>query len=284
MVANKKQESGKVDHLVIKRKKAAPSYRKNNKQKVSNKRRKNDRHRKKAREDSKSKSKSKSKEDVSESMSMGNIHIGGLVSHLLDVPDLELARSFYLFNGSYHESCNVESKGGKTTTMKQLIQDDTNLDVEYKQESSKVGHLVIKRNKAAPSYRKNNKQESSSKRRKNDCDRKESNKKGVTSCKSKRTQQKAREDSKSKEDVSESMSMGNIHIGGLVSHLLDVPDHIIGKFNVSEADVEKLLVSLILDNQVQGYIDQVNMLLECRDRSKGISKHTITVQSRMSVM
>ncbi|GJR86657.1 hypothetical protein Tco_0210668 [Tanacetum coccineum] len=68
----------------------------------------------KAREDSKN----KSKEDVSESMSMGNIHIGGLESHLLDVPDLELARSFYLFNGSYQESCNVESKGGKTTTMK----------------------------------------------------------------------------------------------------------------------------------------------------------------------
>ncbi|GKC23591.1 hypothetical protein Tco_1025741, partial [Tanacetum coccineum] len=42
----------------------------------------------KAREDSKN----KSKEDVSESMSMGNIHIGGLESHLLDVPDLELAR------------------------------------------------------------------------------------------------------------------------------------------------------------------------------------------------
>ncbi|GKC51334.1 hypothetical protein Tco_1074079 [Tanacetum coccineum] len=63
-----------VDHFVIKRKKAAT--------------RKNDRGRKKAREDSKN----KSTEDVSESMSMGNIHIGGLESHLLDVPDLELAR------------------------------------------------------------------------------------------------------------------------------------------------------------------------------------------------
>lgn len=33
-----------------------------------------------------------------------------------------------------------------------------------------------------------------------------------------------------------------------------------------EADVEQLLVSLILDNRVQGHIDQVNRLLECGDR------------------
>nr|GEW51116.1 reverse transcriptase domain-containing protein [Tanacetum cinerariifolium] len=49
----------------------------------------------------------------------------------------------------------------------------------------------------------------------------------------------------------------------------------ITEFNVREVDVEKLLVSLILDNQVQGYIDQVNMLL-----SKGINKYTIAMQSR----
>ncbi|GKD98506.1 COP9 signalosome complex subunit 2, partial [Tanacetum coccineum] len=54
------------------------------------------------------------------------------------------------------------------------------------------------------------------------------------------------------------------------------------ELNVREADVENLLVSLILNNQVQGYIDQVNMLLECGDRSKGINKYTITVQSRYS--
>ncbi|GJZ24685.1 UvrD-like helicase, ATP-binding domain, P-loop containing nucleoside triphosphate hydrolase [Tanacetum coccineum] len=51
------------------------------------------------------------------------------------------------------------------------------------------------------------------------------------------------------------------------------------ELNVREANVENLLVSLILDNQVQGFIDQVNMLLECGDRSKGINKYTITVQS-----
>nr|GEW51114.1 UvrD-like helicase, ATP-binding domain, P-loop containing nucleoside triphosphate hydrolase [Tanacetum cinerariifolium] len=54
----------------------------------------------------------------------------------------------------------------------------------------------------------------------------------------------------------------------------------ITELNVREADVEKLLVSLILDNQVQGYIDQVNMLLVCGDRSKGINKYTIAMQSR----
>lgn len=34
-----------------------------------------------------------------------------------------------------------------------------------------------------------------------------------------------------------------------------------------EKDVEDLLVSLILDNRIDGHIDQVNGLLECRDRS-----------------
>lgn len=34
-----------------------------------------------------------------------------------------------------------------------------------------------------------------------------------------------------------------------------------------EGDVEKLLVSLILDNRIQGHIDQVNRLLERGDRS-----------------
>lgn len=33
-----------------------------------------------------------------------------------------------------------------------------------------------------------------------------------------------------------------------------------------EADVEQLLVSLILDNRVQGHIDQVNKMLERGDR------------------
>lgn len=34
-----------------------------------------------------------------------------------------------------------------------------------------------------------------------------------------------------------------------------------------EKDVEQLLVSLILDNHIQGHIDQVNRLLERNDRS-----------------
>lgn len=34
-----------------------------------------------------------------------------------------------------------------------------------------------------------------------------------------------------------------------------------------EGDVEQLLVSLILDNRIQGHIDQVNKLLERGDRS-----------------
>ena len=33
-----------------------------------------------------------------------------------------------------------------------------------------------------------------------------------------------------------------------------------------ENDVEQLLVSLILDNRIQGHIDQVNRLLERSDR------------------
>lgn len=45
------------------------------------------------------------------------------------------------------------------------------------------------------------------------------------------------------------------------------------ELNVPEKDVEQLLVSLILDNRVQGHIDQVNKLLECGDRSKGMRKY-----------
>lgn len=41
---------------------------------------------------------------------------------------------------------------------------------------------------------------------------------------------------------------------------------IIQELNVPEKDVEQLLVSLILDNRVQGHIDQVNRLLERSDR------------------
>lgn len=39
------------------------------------------------------------------------------------------------------------------------------------------------------------------------------------------------------------------------------------ELNVPEHDVEQLLVSLILDNRIQGHIDQVNRLLERSDRS-----------------
>ncbi|KAL2238535.1 UNVERIFIED_CONTAM: COP9 signalosome complex subunit 2, partial [Sesamum indicum] len=39
------------------------------------------------------------------------------------------------------------------------------------------------------------------------------------------------------------------------------------ELNVPEKDVEELLVSLILDNQIHGHIDQVNRLLACGDRS-----------------
>ncbi|RZC79155.1 hypothetical protein C5167_046074 [Papaver somniferum] len=45
------------------------------------------------------------------------------------------------------------------------------------------------------------------------------------------------------------------------------------ELNVPEKDVEQLLVSLILDNRVQGHIDQVNRLLERSDRSKGIKTY-----------
>lgn len=38
------------------------------------------------------------------------------------------------------------------------------------------------------------------------------------------------------------------------------------ELNVPEKDVEELLVSLILDNRINGHIDQVNRLLECGDR------------------
>ncbi|KAK4377840.1 hypothetical protein RND71_004136 [Anisodus tanguticus] len=46
------------------------------------------------------------------------------------------------------------------------------------------------------------------------------------------------------------------------------------ELNVPEDDVETLLVSLILDNRIQGHIDQVNKLLERSDRSKGMKKYT----------
>lgn len=39
------------------------------------------------------------------------------------------------------------------------------------------------------------------------------------------------------------------------------------ELNVPEKDVEDLLVSLILDNRIDGHIDQVNRLLERGDRS-----------------
>lgn len=45
------------------------------------------------------------------------------------------------------------------------------------------------------------------------------------------------------------------------------------ELNVPEKDVEQLLVSLILDNRIQGHIDQVNRLLERSDRSKGMKKY-----------
>lgn len=42
----------------------------------------------------------------------------------------------------------------------------------------------------------------------------------------------------------------------------------IQELNVPEKDVEQLLVSLILDNRIDGHIDQVNRLLERGDRSQ----------------
>eukprot|EP00897_Mesotaenium_endlicherianum_P009745 jgi/Mesen1/879/ME000115S00004 len=46
------------------------------------------------------------------------------------------------------------------------------------------------------------------------------------------------------------------------------------ELNIPEKDVEQLLVSLILDSRISGYIDQVNQLLELEDRSKGGKKYT----------
>ncbi|KAG1667626.1 hypothetical protein FOA52_001680 [Chlamydomonas sp. UWO 241] len=46
------------------------------------------------------------------------------------------------------------------------------------------------------------------------------------------------------------------------------------KLNIPERDVESLLVSLILDNRISGYIDQVNQLLEVGDRAAGTKKYT----------
>ncbi|ONK61511.1 uncharacterized protein A4U43_C08F30690 [Asparagus officinalis] len=46
------------------------------------------------------------------------------------------------------------------------------------------------------------------------------------------------------------------------------------ELNVPEKDVVELLVSLILDNRVQGHIDEVNGSLERGDRSKGMKKYT----------
>ncbi|CAI9768606.1 unnamed protein product [Fraxinus pennsylvanica] len=46
------------------------------------------------------------------------------------------------------------------------------------------------------------------------------------------------------------------------------------ELNVPEKDVEELLVSLILDNRIDGHIDQVNRLLERGDRSKGMKKYS----------
>mmetsp|Transcript_18793 Transcript_18793/g.32056 ORF Transcript_18793/g.32056 Transcript_18793/m.32056 type:complete len:438 (+) Transcript_18793:95-1408(+) len=46
------------------------------------------------------------------------------------------------------------------------------------------------------------------------------------------------------------------------------------KLNVPEADVESLLVTLILDGRVQGHIDQVNQLLEVGGRNEGQAKYT----------
>mmetsp|Transcript_33556 Transcript_33556/g.99906 ORF Transcript_33556/g.99906 Transcript_33556/m.99906 type:complete len:438 (-) Transcript_33556:1484-2797(-) len=45
------------------------------------------------------------------------------------------------------------------------------------------------------------------------------------------------------------------------------------KLNIPEKDVEQLLVTLILDHRVEGYIDQVNQLLEVGDRSQGTKKY-----------
>lgn len=44
-----------------------------------------------------------------------------------------------------------------------------------------------------------------------------------------------------------------------------------------EEDVEQLLVSLILDNRIQGHIDQVNRLLERGDRLSFIFFYCLSV-------
>lgn len=44
--------------------------------------------------------------------------------------------------------------------------------------------------------------------------------------------------------------------------------------HIPEADVEQLLVSLILDNRIQGHVDQVNQLLEVGDKAQGMTKYT----------
>mmetsp|Transcript_37145 Transcript_37145/g.116911 ORF Transcript_37145/g.116911 Transcript_37145/m.116911 type:complete len:438 (-) Transcript_37145:88-1401(-) len=46
------------------------------------------------------------------------------------------------------------------------------------------------------------------------------------------------------------------------------------ELNIPQKEVEALLVSLILDSRVVGYIDQVNSLLELGDKSKGTRKYT----------
>lgn len=45
------------------------------------------------------------------------------------------------------------------------------------------------------------------------------------------------------------------------------------ELNIPEKDVEQLLVSLILDNRIQGHIDQVNSLLELGGKSRGLKKY-----------
>lgn len=45
------------------------------------------------------------------------------------------------------------------------------------------------------------------------------------------------------------------------------------QLNIPEAEVQALLVSLILDSRVSGHIDQVNGLLELEDRNTGSKKY-----------
>eukprot|EP00192_Tetraselmis_astigmatica_P011807 CAMPEP_0117662668 /NCGR_PEP_ID=MMETSP0804-20121206/8172_1 /TAXON_ID=1074897 /ORGANISM="Tetraselmis astigmatica, Strain CCMP880" /LENGTH=420 /DNA_ID=CAMNT_0005469575 /DNA_START=76 /DNA_END=1335 /DNA_ORIENTATION=- len=46
------------------------------------------------------------------------------------------------------------------------------------------------------------------------------------------------------------------------------------QLNIPEAEVEALLVSLILDSRIDGHIDQVNHLLELTEKNKGIKKYS----------